>query len=288
MNMHEWGQAAGWVTKANPGHSEVIIRGAGTGLVALWVLASVFWLMPVWGQGPCTAGIETVAGYVPLGDGGAATAAALMNPGGVAVDAAGTLYIADTDNNRIRKVTTAGVITTVAGNGLAGAGGDGGQAVFASLHSPHGVAVDAAGNLYIADTDNNRIRKVTPAGIITTVAGTGISGHSGDGGPATAARLNYPVGVAVDAAGNLYIADTGNSRIRKVTPAGVITTLAGTGIGGYSGDGGPATAAQLKYPFGVAVDAAGNLYIADSGNNSIRKVTPAGIITTVAGNGTAG
>ena len=182
MNMHEWGQAAGWVTKANPGHSEVIIRGAGTGLVALWVLASVFWLMPVWGQGPCTAGIETVAGYVPLGDGGAATAASVMNPRGVAVDAEGNLYIADTDNNRIRKVTTAGVIVTVAGNGLAGAGGDGGQAIFASLNSPSGVAVDAAGNLYIADTGNHRIRKVTPAGIITTVAGTGIGGYSGDGG----------------------------------------------------------------------------------------------------------
>jgi DNA-binding beta-propeller fold protein YncE len=203
----------------------------------------------VWGQGPCTAGIETVAGYVPLGDGGPATAASVMNPGGVAVDAAGNLYIADTDNHRIRKVTTAGVITTVAGNGLAGAGGDGGQAIFASLEftlrsggrrggeslhcgyrePPHPEG-DADGDHH----DGGRHRHVW------LQRGRGAS----DGG-AACINLLQSDGVAVDAAGNLYIADTDNHRIRKVTPAGVITTVAGTGTYGYSGDGGPATAAQL-------------------------------------------
>ena len=227
------------------------------------------------------------------GDGGPATAASLGYPSGVAVDAAGNIYVADTSNYRIRKVSPAGVITTVAGNGDYGFSGDGGPATGASLRNPGGVAVDAAGNIYVADTYNHRIRKVGPAAIITTVGGSGATGaigggFSGDNGPATAASLYYPEGVAVDAAGNIYVADYGNKRIRKVSPVGIITTVAGNGIEGFSGDGGPATAASLHSPQGVALDAAGNVYVADTSNYRIRKVSPAGIITTVAGNGTRG
>jgi uncharacterized protein (TIGR03437 family) len=235
--------------------------------------------------------ITTVAGNGQAGysgDGGPATAASLDGPMGLAVDAAGNLYIANTGNQRIRKVTPAGTITTVAGNGQAGYSGDDGPATVASLNYPFGVAVDAAGNLYIAEASNSRIRKVTPAGTITTVAGNGQWGYSGDGGPATAASLKAPSGVAVDAAGNLYIAEELNQRIRKVAPAGTITTVAGNGIQSFSGDGGPATAASLSYPCGVAADAAGNIYVADNGNQRIRKVAPAGTITTAAGNGRQG
>ena len=222
------------------------------------------------------------------GDGGPASSAALYEPADVAVDGAGNLYIADTFNYRIRKVTPAGAISTVAGNGISGFNADGGPATSAELGDPYGVAVDSAGNLYIADTMNSRIRKVTPAGTISTVAGNGTGGFSGDGGPATSAELSAPFGVAVDGVGNLFIADTTNSRIRKVTSAGTISTVAGNGTFGFSGDGGPATSAGLSAPFGVAVDGAGNLFVADAQNNRIRKVTPTGTISTVAGNGTAG
>ena len=219
------------------------------------------------------------------GDGGPATSAMLSFPSGVAVDASGNLFIADLGNNRIRKLTPAGLITTVAGNGILGYSGDGGPATSAELDRPSDVAVDASGNLFIADNGNNRIRKVTAAGIITTVTGSGSAGYSGDGGSAASAELDLPWGVAVDASGNLFIADYGNSRIRKVTVAGIITTVAGNGSTGYSGDGGPGTSAQLDGPNGVTVDASGNLFIADSISDRIRKLTPAGIITTVAGNG---
>ncbi len=235
--------------------------------------------------------IETVAGNgTPgfSGDGGAATATQLNGPTGVALDGAGNLYIADASNRRIRKVDAAGVITTVAGNGRQGYGGDGGPAVAAQLSFPIGVALDGAGNLYIADSVSNSIRKVDAAGVITTVAGDGTRGYGGDGGAAVAARLYGPTGVAPDGAGNLYIADGGNSRIRKVDAAGVITTVAGDGVLGNSGDGGPASAARLISPRGVALDGAGNLYIADSVGNRIRKVDAAGVITTVAGDGTEG
>jgi sugar lactone lactonase YvrE len=190
----------------------------------------------------------------------------------VALDATGNLYIADGGNGRIRKVS-GGTITTVAGNGRGVFSGDGGPATSASLHSPTGVALDSAGNLYIADRGNNRIRKVT-GGTITTVAGNGTMGFSGDGGPATSASL-VPVAVTVDSAGNIYVADSFGNRIRKIS-GGTITTVAGNGTMGFSGDGGPATSASLGNPFygtlGVSVDAAGNLYIADNGNNRIREV----------------
>ncbi len=235
-----------------------------------------------WGQ--CTLGIETVAGLRWLGDGGPATSARLNYPYAVAVDTAGNVYIADTYHHRIRKVTPSGTITTVAGTGNAGYSGDGGPAIHAQLNFPQDIAVDSAGNLYIADSNNHRIRKVTPLGVILTVAGTGILGFSGDGGLATAARLAYPTGVAVDSSGNLYVADRSNYRIRKVQPTGMITTVAGNGTGSYSGDGGDAVNAGL-WPADVAVDSSGNLYIADL-NSRIRKVNTSGQITTVAGNGT--
>ena len=205
---------------------------------------------------------------------------------GVAVDGGGNLYLADTENNAIRKVAVTGIITTVAGTGSAGYSGDRGPGTIATLDYPSGVAVDAAGNVYIADSVNRVIRKLTATtGIITTVAGSGSQGDSGDGGPATSAQFWFPEAVALDGAGNLYISDS--NRIRKVAAAtGIITTVAGTGLNGYSGDGGPAAAADLNVSKGVAVDDAGNIYIADLDNSVIRKVTAAtGIITTVAGNG---
>lgn len=234
--------------------------------------------------------ISTVAGsgvFGFTGDGGPATSASFGTPSGVAVDAAGNLYIADGNNHRIRKVSPTGIITTVAGDGVARFAGDGGPATAASLFQPWDVALDGSGNLYIADARNYRIRKVSPAGIISTVAGGSI-GFSGDGGPATRASLNFPQGVAVDPTGQLYIADTNNGRIRKVSSDGTISTMAGVGLVNFSGDGGPATSASLSQPLSVAVDSAGNLYIADWFNHRIRKVSPTGIISTVAGTGVAG
>jgi sugar lactone lactonase YvrE len=239
--------------------------------------------------------ISTVAGTGTAGstgDGGAATAALLSSPSDVAFDAAGSLYIADRGNHRIRKVTAAGVISTFAGTGSIGFGGDGGAATAATIWTPYAVAVDSGGNVYIADNGNKRVRRVTSAGTISTYAGTGqvaaASGSGGDGLPGTAAQLSSPLGTALDAAGNLYVADTGNHRIRRIDTNGLISTVAGTGTGGSVGDGGAATAAQLNAPQGVAFDAAGNLYIGDTLNNKVRKVTPAGVISTFAGTGVAG
>jgi trimeric autotransporter adhesin len=238
-----------------------------------------------------TAGIiTTVAGTGNRGnpgDGGPASSADLAWPAGLAPDDAGNLYIADSADHRVRKISADGVITTVAGNGICcGFSGDGGLATRAQLDWPRDVAMDGAGNLYIADTVNNRVRMVSPAGIITTVAGNGDAGYSGDGGPAINASLNLPSGVALDGAGNLYIGDTNNFRVRKVSTGGIISTVAGNGDRGYSGDGGSAGSAQLATPLGLKLDSAGNLYIADGA--SVRVVSPAGIITTVTGNGTVG
>ena len=212
---------------------------------------------------------------------------------GVASDGAGNVYIADSDNHRIRKVDATGTITTFAGSEATGFhrggfGGDGGPAVQARLDNPRGVAADGAGNVYIADAGNHRIRKVDATGTITTLAGTKRRGFGGDGGPAVQARLDYPYSVAADGAGNVYIADSGNHRIRKVDATGTITTLAGTKRRGFGGDGGPAVQARLDKPLGVAADGAGNVYIADSDNHRIRKVDATGTITTFAGSGATG
>ena len=239
--------------------------------------------------------VTTVAGNGTggfSGDGGPATSAELNGPSGVAVDAQGNLYIADTLNNRVRKVTPDGIISTVAGNGTSLYSGDGGPAVSAQLSGPQGLALDASGNMFVADAGNNVVRKISASGTITTVAGNGTAGFSGDGGQATAAQLNSPAGVAVDGNGNVFISDTANEIVRKVSADGVITTYAGNGSSPPAsmnpitvGDGGPATSAELSTPLGLAVDAAGNLYIADAQDNAIRKVTTEGIISTVASGG---
>ncbi len=226
------------------------------------------------------------AGYT--GDGGPATSASLFANGsvsGLAVDDAGNLYIGDGENHVVRRVSTSGIITTVAGTGAPGFLGDGGPATKAQLDFPAGIALDSAGNLYIADASNNRVRKVNPAGIITTYAGNGNVAYSGDGVAATTTAVDRPEGVAVDSTGNLYISETSDSRIRKVDASGIITTVAGQTkkTSGFSGDGGPATAATLAGPIGMVVDHSGNLYFADNGNSRIRKVNAAGIITTYAG-----
>ncbi len=234
------------------------------------------------------------AGYT--GDNGPATAATLNTPSGIAIDGAGNLYIADTGNNVIREIhAVTGVITTIAGDGAAGYGGDGSAATSASLTAPQGVAVDTSGDLYIADTGNQVIREVAfSTGLIGTVAGdyygpfgSGIGGYNGDGVAATSATLNHPYSVALDAAGDIYIADTDNSRIRKVSAATqVISTVAGTGTAGYSGDNGQATEAELDAPTGIALDPAGNLYIGDTQNSRIRKVNALnGSINTLAVSG---
>ena len=182
----------------------------------------------------------------------------------------------------------AGIIGTIAGRGTSGFSGDNGAATAAQFNPPMGLAMDAAGNLDIADLNNQRIRRMTPAGTVTTIAGNGTAGANGDGGPATVAQLNTPYGIAIDIAGNLYIADTNNHRIRKVTPDGMITTIAGTGVAGFSGDGGQAIYAQVNGPAGLAVDTIGDIFIADTNNSRIRKINPFGIITTIAGTGTSG
>jgi len=222
------------------------------------------------------------------GDGGAATSAYLSFPYSAIFDATGNMFISDANNHRIRKVDQNGIITTYAGTGTQGASGDGGAATLARFSFPYGMAFDGLGNLYVADYNNHRIRKITPAGIITTFAGNGVLGYSGDGAAANLAQLSYPISVAVDASNNIYIADGGNHRIRKVTTSGIISTVAGTGTAGDTGDGSLATSAQFQSPYAVAIDGSGNMYIAAYGNNKVRKVNTSGIISTFAGNGVLG
>ncbi|MDQ2900867.1 MAG: hypothetical protein M3Y07_13870, partial [Acidobacteriota bacterium] len=265
--------------------------------------------------------IETVAGSSLVGDGGPAALASLSDAEGVCTDRAGNVYVSDANDHRIRKITASGTISTVAGTGVPGFEGDGGPASHARLNLPYGVAVDVAGNLYIADLGNNRVRRVDPAGVITTIAGnapdklqsprnvlvdgsgnvyvsefdghrirriaadgtiaviagTGVPGFEGDGGLAAGAKLNAPSGMAFDNSGNLYFADSGNQRIRKIS-AGRISTVIGTADAGASG------ANQLNLPTSVAIDAAGNLFIADTGNRRIRKLATSGIVSTIPGN----
>lgn len=226
------------------------------------------------------------SGY--FGDGGAATAAWLYGPTDMDMDGDGNLYIADTGNHCIRKVSADGTISTIAGTGVAGFTGDGGAATSATLNGPRGVRVDGAGGVWIADTQNHRVRFVNTAGVIATSAGTGVAGFSGDSGLANKAQLNQPQGLELSSAGSVYIADTGNSRIRRINNRGVIATVAGTDSPGYSGDGGSATMAQLKQPCGVRLGVNSSFYIADTGNSRVRFVNSFGNITTLAGSGTAG
>jgi len=219
------------------------------------------------------------------GDGGPAIKANFKTPAGLAFDPEGNLYIADRENHRVRKLDTSGNISTFAGIGKAGFSGDGGPAVRAKLNLPSGLAADEKGNLYISDRSNDRIRVVDKKGVIRTYAGTGVAGFQGDAGPALKAQLDKPFGIALDEAENLYIADRNNNRVRKVSPEGIITTVAGDGGFFFMGDNGPAYRASVAAPTGVAVDKKGNLYIADRNNNRIRLVDKLGMIRTVAGTG---
>jgi sugar lactone lactonase YvrE len=231
--------------------------------------------------------VTTLAGSTNDGHAdGQGTVASFSGPNGVAVDAIGNIYVADGNNNAIRKITPAGLVSTIAGGGPTAGHADG-QGAMASFYGPTGVAVDASGNIYVADIYNNEIRKITPTGLVTTIAGSTTSGHAD--GQGTAASFNVPTGIAVDAVGNIYVADYGNNEIRKITPtlkAGqlvyVVSTLAGstTTRGHTDGQG---TVASFNGPAGVAVDASGNIYVADYGNNEIRKITPAGLVSTIAG-----
>jgi sugar lactone lactonase YvrE len=226
--------------------------------------------------------VSTLAGSISGFADGTVVAAPFRDAEGVAVDAAGNLYVADTDQHRVRKVTPGGVITTLAG-GVSGGFSDG-QGADARFQNPHGMAVDASGNTYVADWNNHRIRKITPAGVASTLAGDGTAGFVD--GPGATARFNGPQGVALDGVGNVYVADGGNQRIRTITPAGVVATLAGSGAAGFAD--GPGAAAQFSNPLGLALDGVGNDYVSDAGNHRIRKVRPTGEVTSLAGDGTLG
>ena len=247
----------------------------------------------------CIRRIDHAAGTISLfagtgtvgfsGDGGPATAAAFLTPSSLAFDTSGNLYIADAADNRIRRIDPSGIISTFAGNGLAGFYGDGGPATACSFDHPTSICTDSEGDLYVCDMNNNRLRKIAPDGTISTFAGTGAAGYGGSGGPATAAMLHGPDGVAADAAGNVYFSDGYNYRIRMVSPSGTMSDIGGTGAPGYSGDGGPAWAAAIGRCAGLAIDPAShNLLVADIDNNLIREITPSGTIATFAGTDTAG
>lgn len=253
------------------------------------LLLSLFFV-PLVAQGQIiktVAGSGTVGGY--SGDGAAATSALLKSPAGTVLDASGNLYICEFDNSIVRKVSPTGIITTFVGNGMPGYSGDGGPASAARLKNPVGIAKDAAGNIYICDYGNHCIRKVNAAtNIITTIAGTSASGYNGDGIAATSAQLSFPLCVTVAPSGDVYFTDGNNQRVRKINTNDTISTVAGIGTSGFAGDGGPATAARVANPFGIALDEAGNIYFSDQSNNRIRKINSAGVISTIAGTGTVG
>ena len=232
------------------------------------------------------AGVPQVQGF--FGDGALATVAQLYKPQRVVLDSKGNYYISDYYTNAVRKVTaSSGTITTIAGNGLPGFAGDNDVATMAKISAVHGIAADSAGIVYISDTGNNRIRKIDAKGIITTFAGGAYFGFNGDGGAAAKADMAFPAGLALDSSGNLFVADYGNHTVRKITSAGIISTVAGTGVWGSAGDGGAANKATLQSPTSLALDAAGNIYIGDVGSTSIRKVSTDGSIKTVASGVTA-
>jgi trimeric autotransporter adhesin len=253
-----------------------MLRSCSLCLLLAWIAAPASFAQ----TGPYR--IETVAGSSNIGDGGPATSAQITNIQGIALDGAGNLYLSDTDNARIRKVAANGTITTLAGTGVAGFAGDGGPATSAQLNLPYGLAVDGTGAVYVADLGNNRVRKIASNGTISTLAGNGAMISAGDGGQATAASLMSPRNLAIDASGNLYVSEFAGHRIRKVASDGSISTIAGTGAAGFSGDNGPPGQAELAYPAGLTFDSGGSLYIADSGNNCVRRIM-AGLIATVAG-----
>ncbi|MGW5886587.1 NHL domain-containing protein, partial [Streptomyces koyangensis] len=232
--------------------------------------------------------ISTIAGAGTAGfggDNGAAVSAQLKHPYEMAVSSTGVLYVSDYSNHRVRQITTDGKISTLAGTGAAGSGGDSGPAHKAQLNCPRQIASGGDGAVYIADAGGNRVRRVGSDGVISTVAGTGAAGSGGDSGPATKAQLNKPFGVVVDGDGVLYISEFGGHRVRRVGTDGIISTVVGTGTAGSAGDGGPAAKAQLNSPYGITVDSTGILYIADSGRNRVRRVGTDGIISTVVGTG---
>jgi sugar lactone lactonase YvrE len=227
--------------------------------------------------------ISTYAGSINTGAINATgTTASFKSPAGLAIDASGNIYVADKGNHLIRKIAPGAIVTTLAGSGSIGSVNDTGTV--ASFNSPSGVAVDASGNVYVADTDNNLIRKITPAGVVTTLAGSGSIGSVNDTG--TVASFNGPSGIAVDASGNVYVVDTDNNMIRKVTAKGVVTTVAGSGNHAFAN--GTGTAASFNKPIGILLDGSGNIYIADSGNNVIRKIDAGGVVTTFSGAGIQG
>jgi streptogramin lyase len=219
--------------------------------------------------------VSTFAGTGAAGGGNGLDTATFNSPMSVAVDGSGNVYVADYQNDLIRKITSAGVVSTLAGSGATGA--TDGLDTAATFNLPEGVAVDAAGNVYVADNGNNLIRKVTPAGQVSTLAGSGQSGSAN--GTGTAASFDSPFGLAVDAAGNIYVADSGNNLIRKITPSGVVSTIAGSGARGAKDATG--AAASFNTPSGVAIDASGNVYVADENNNLIRKITGGGVVSTI-------
>jgi DNA-binding CsgD family transcriptional regulator/sugar lactone lactonase YvrE len=282
---------AGKTIAAGPTRPRLSRRVVASSIAVVAVLVGGLALAYAWLSPPATLGprIVTVAGTGQRAfssDGHLASASALVHPLALAVGQAGEIYIAE--GNRIRKVNTDGLITTFAGTGTAGNIGDGGPAVQAQLDLPQGLAVDSAGNVYIADTLNHRVRRVGTDGMITTFAGTGQAGYAGDGKPGPVAELNLPTGLTIGFGDTLFIADTGNNVVRQIALDGAIHTVAGTGEAGYRGDPGDALDAVLHGPGGIAFDGEGNLYIADTLNQRVRRVDVNGQIGAVAGTGASG